>query len=139
YYRDTPLMIIGEGTNEIQRTIIARNLVDRYGERAGALTSHGADAPEHRQMVLAVRQIVEKDIAPIAQERERAGDSAASLLPQLADLGLLAAAIPASAGGLALPPAVCATLIEELARGWASLAALVMSHVVGLRALGDAP
>ena len=24
HYRDTPLMIIGEGTNEIQRTLIAR-------------------------------------------------------------------------------------------------------------------
>src|SRR2546425_8822436 len=30
-YRDTPLMIIGEGTNEIQRTIIARQLVERHG------------------------------------------------------------------------------------------------------------
>jgi alkylation response protein AidB-like acyl-CoA dehydrogenase len=30
YYRDAPLMIIGEGTNEIQRTIIARQLVSRY-------------------------------------------------------------------------------------------------------------
>ena len=29
-YRDAPLMIIGEGTNEIQRTIIARQLVKRY-------------------------------------------------------------------------------------------------------------
>src|SRR5216684_1551284 len=32
-YRDTPLMIIGEGTNEIQRTIIARQLIERHGER----------------------------------------------------------------------------------------------------------
>ncbi|MBX3024452.1 acyl-CoA dehydrogenase family protein [bacterium] len=30
FYRDAPLMIIGEGTNEIQRTIIARQLVKRY-------------------------------------------------------------------------------------------------------------
>jgi alkylation response protein AidB-like acyl-CoA dehydrogenase len=30
YYRDVPLMAIGEGTNEIQRTIIARNLINRY-------------------------------------------------------------------------------------------------------------
>ena len=30
YYRDAPLMIIGEGTNEIQRTIIARGLLQRY-------------------------------------------------------------------------------------------------------------
>ena len=30
YYRDAPLMIIGEGTNEIQRIIIARRLLDMY-------------------------------------------------------------------------------------------------------------
>ena len=30
YYRDAPLMIIGEGTNEIQRLVIARSLVQRY-------------------------------------------------------------------------------------------------------------
>jgi butyryl-CoA dehydrogenase len=30
YYRDAPLMIIGEGTNEIQRLVIARGLLDRY-------------------------------------------------------------------------------------------------------------
>ncbi len=30
YYRDAPLMIIGEGTNEIQRTIIAKQLVKKY-------------------------------------------------------------------------------------------------------------
>ena len=30
YYRDAMLMCIGEGTNEILRTVIARQLVDRY-------------------------------------------------------------------------------------------------------------
>ena len=30
YYRDAPLMIIGEGTNEIQRLVIARRLLERY-------------------------------------------------------------------------------------------------------------
>jgi alkylation response protein AidB-like acyl-CoA dehydrogenase len=30
YYRDAPLMMIGEGTNEIQRLIIARRLLERY-------------------------------------------------------------------------------------------------------------
>ena len=30
YYRDAPLMLIGEGTNEIQRLVIARGLVQRY-------------------------------------------------------------------------------------------------------------
>ncbi len=32
YYRDAPLMIIGEGTNEIQRMVIARGLLARYAE-----------------------------------------------------------------------------------------------------------
>ena len=29
YFRDAPLMIVGEGTNEIQRNVIARQLVKR--------------------------------------------------------------------------------------------------------------
>jgi butyryl-CoA dehydrogenase len=33
YYRDAPLMIIGEGTNEIQRLVIARGLLSRAAER----------------------------------------------------------------------------------------------------------
>ena len=35
YYRDAPLLMIGEGTNEIQRLVIARRLLERYAlERA---------------------------------------------------------------------------------------------------------
>jgi alkylation response protein AidB-like acyl-CoA dehydrogenase len=29
YFRDAPLMIVGEGTNEIQRNVIVRQLVKR--------------------------------------------------------------------------------------------------------------
>ena len=29
YFRDAPLMIVGEGTNEIQRNVIAKQLVKR--------------------------------------------------------------------------------------------------------------
>ncbi len=35
--RDAPLMIIGEGTNEMQRIIIARQLIERNPVYAGAL------------------------------------------------------------------------------------------------------
>jgi alkylation response protein AidB-like acyl-CoA dehydrogenase len=30
YFRDAPLMIVGEGTNEIQRDVIVRQLIKRY-------------------------------------------------------------------------------------------------------------
>jgi alkylation response protein AidB-like acyl-CoA dehydrogenase len=33
YYRDAPLMVIGEGTNEIQRLVIARGLLARAAQR----------------------------------------------------------------------------------------------------------
>ncbi len=33
YFRDAPLMIVGEGTNEIQRNVIVRRLVERSRER----------------------------------------------------------------------------------------------------------
>ena len=32
YYRDAPLMIIGEGTNEVQKLVIARRLLEKYRE-----------------------------------------------------------------------------------------------------------
>ncbi|HXW35827.1 MAG TPA: acyl-CoA dehydrogenase family protein [Acidimicrobiales bacterium] len=37
YYRDAPLMVIGEGTNEIQRLVIARGLLARADSRDSAL------------------------------------------------------------------------------------------------------
>jgi alkylation response protein AidB-like acyl-CoA dehydrogenase len=30
YYRDAPFMLVGEGTSEIQRLVIARQLLERY-------------------------------------------------------------------------------------------------------------
>ena len=33
YFRDAPLMIVGEGTNEIQRNVIVRRLVEQARER----------------------------------------------------------------------------------------------------------
>jgi alkylation response protein AidB-like acyl-CoA dehydrogenase len=34
YYGDAPLVVIGGGTNELQRLIIARNLLKKYKEEA---------------------------------------------------------------------------------------------------------
>jgi alkylation response protein AidB-like acyl-CoA dehydrogenase len=33
YYRDAPLLVIGGGTNELQRLIIARQLLEKYAIR----------------------------------------------------------------------------------------------------------
>jgi alkylation response protein AidB-like acyl-CoA dehydrogenase len=126
HYRDTPLMIIGEGTNEIQRTIIARSLLERYGERLGALTSRDGEPEERRQLVLAVRQFVEKSVVPLAGAAEA---YPAVLVGQLAELGILGATTPPEVGGLGLDAASVAMIVEELARGSAALAGIVTAQL----------
>jgi alkylation response protein AidB-like acyl-CoA dehydrogenase len=138
YYRDTPLMIIGEGTNEIQRTIIARNLVDRYGERLGALTARDAESDATREMVLAVRLFAEKEIAPIAAELDADSDRLASTVRSLGDLGVLGALAPPDLGGLGLDARTVALLLEELARASGALGALVAGHLAATAALESA-
>jgi alkylation response protein AidB-like acyl-CoA dehydrogenase len=36
YYRDAPLMVLGEGTNEIQKNVIARQLIARASRGAAS-------------------------------------------------------------------------------------------------------
>src|SRR3989337_2796482 len=99
HYRDTPLMLIGEGTNEIQRLVIARNVIERYGEQPGALTSLEGLPVERKQMVLAVRQFVEKQVVPVAHDFEAAGRNPAVIVHNMAELGGLGALIPPEYGG----------------------------------------
>jgi alkylation response protein AidB-like acyl-CoA dehydrogenase len=136
YYRDTPLMIIGEGTNEIQRTIITRNLLERYGERVGALTSREGESEDVRQMVLAVRQFVDKQVVPVARDLDSAHAHPTSLVAGLAELGILGALVDPGYGGLGLDSRTTAMIVEELARGSAALAAIVVAHLTVAHAIG---
>ena len=115
YYRDTPLMIIGEGTNEIQRTIIARSLLERYGERFGALTARDSESADVRQMVMAVRQLVDKQVVPAAQDLDNARAHPTGLVTALSNLGLLGALVDPRYGGLGLDPRTAAMIVEEIA------------------------
>ena len=124
-YRDTPLMIIGEGTNEIQRLVICRNLLDRYGERVGALITRDSEPDERRQIVHAVRQLVDKEIAPAVHDNETQGRYPAPLVAQLGELGIFGALVSPDLGGLALDLATFVMILEEVARGWATVSALV--------------
>jgi len=126
-YRDTPLMIIGEGTNEIQRLVIARQLLERFGERGGASDGEHED---RRRLVLAVRQVVDKEIVPVVPEYERDDRYPEPLMRTIANLGILGALVPPDLGGLGLDLATSAMIVEELARGWTTVAAVVATHLV---------
>src|SRR5262249_2926144 len=138
YYRDTPLMIIGEGTNEIQRTIIARSLVERYGERFGALTSREGESEDVRQMGLAGRQIADKQGGPGAQSWDGGPAQRAGRVESPGGPGSLGALADPRYGGLGLDPRTAGMIIEELARGSAALAAIVVAHLALTRAIAGA-
>jgi len=125
HYRDTPLMIIGEGTNEIQRTLIARQLLERQGEVASGDVPHA----DTRQLVLGVRQFVDRTLAPQAMEHEATHRFPNELVAALADLGVLGTLVPQDDGGLGLDLATHAMILEELARGFATAAALASAHL----------
>jgi alkylation response protein AidB-like acyl-CoA dehydrogenase len=134
-YRDAPLMIIGEGTNEIQRLIICRNLLERYGERPGALTSRDDLAEEQRHLVLAVRQAVEKDVVPVVAEHDAGRRDPESLVEQLAELGIFGALAEPEHGGLGLPLTTAAMIVEEVARGSAMLGAWLSAQLAATLAV----
>jgi alkylation response protein AidB-like acyl-CoA dehydrogenase len=134
-YRDTPLMIIGEGTNEIQRTIICKNLLQRYGERPGALVSRDGLPTEQKQMVLLVRQAVEKEVIPAVNDYEPSGAFPAPIIEKLGELGILGMLVPAEYGGLGLDIVTFAMIVEELARGWTTVAGLIASHAAAAHAI----
>ena len=138
YYRDTPLMIIGEGTNEIQRTIIARSLLERYGERFGALTSREGESEDVRQMVLAVRQFVDKQVVTAAQGLDIAHAHPSGQVAALGELGILGALADPRYGGLGLDPRTTGMIVEELARGSAALASIVVAHLALSQAIAGA-
>jgi alkylation response protein AidB-like acyl-CoA dehydrogenase len=135
HYRDTPLMIIGEGTNEIQRVLIARNLLERHGERFGALTARDDEPEDRKAIALAVRQLVDKVIAPGASAWERERRYPADLVRQLAELGLFGAVVPAEYGGLALDLRTVAVILEELGRGAVAPAAVLAAQLAAAAAL----
>ncbi|MGH7262325.1 MAG: acyl-CoA dehydrogenase family protein [Candidatus Rokuibacteriota bacterium] len=129
HYRDTPLMIIGEGTNEIQRIVIARQLLERYGEQAGPLASLEGEPEEVKRMVLAVRQFVEKHVIPVVPDYERSGRYPAELVERLRELGIFGALVSPEHGGLGLDLRTYSLILEELARGWTTLAGILTPHL----------
>ncbi|MBI4609061.1 MAG: acyl-CoA dehydrogenase family protein [Candidatus Rokubacteria bacterium] len=123
-------MIIGEGTNEIQRLVIARQLLERYGERQDALKPLEGEPPERRQLVQAIRAWVERDVIPVASRYELADEYPLEIVEKLKELGLFGATIPQEYGGLGLDYTTYAMIVEEICRGWMSVSGILNTHLI---------
>jgi alkylation response protein AidB-like acyl-CoA dehydrogenase len=95
----------------------------------------GFDATEV-SIVDAVRRFVTEAVRPNVARLEREGAYPEQLVAGMRDLGLFGIAAAEAHGGLALRLPVFAAVMEELAKGWTTLAAYVNSHSTVAYAIG---
>lgn len=84
-----------------------------------------------RQLIITeVRRFVDREVIPIAHQLEHDDSYPVELIEKLKHLGVFSATIPAAYGGLGLDFVTYVQVIEELSRGWMSLAGVVNTHVL---------
>ncbi|MDO8433912.1 MAG: acyl-CoA dehydrogenase family protein [Candidatus Binatus sp.] len=88
------------------------------------------DEVSDRDVVAAVRRFVERDVIPAASELEHNDEYPHRMVATMRELGLFGATIPAEYGGLGLSFQSYAQVMEELSRGWMSLAGVINSHLI---------
>src|SRR3954468_12306550 len=87
------------------------------------------DADE-QAIVDTVRDFVDSEVRPQAQELEHANTYPEKLIEQMKQMGVFGLAIPEPYGDLQVSAPCYALVTEELARGWMSLAGAMGGHTV---------
>ncbi|WP_304110015.1 acyl-CoA dehydrogenase family protein [Mycolicibacterium bacteremicum] len=82
------------------------------------------------EIVATVRQFVDKEIIPNAQELEHADTYPQHIVDQMRDMGLFGLMIPEEYGGLGESLLTYALCVEELARGWMSVSGVINTHFI---------
>ncbi len=88
------------------------------------------DVDVAEEMIVTLRDWVESAVIPHASEFELPDKYPTDMAHQMADFGLFGATIPSEYGGLELDNMTYARVIEELSRGWMSLAGIINSHLI---------
>ncbi|MCV7434758.1 acyl-CoA dehydrogenase family protein [Mycolicibacterium bacteremicum] len=82
------------------------------------------------EIVATVRQFVDKEIIPNAQELEHSDTYPQHIVDQMRDMGLFGLMIPEEYGGLGESLLTYALCVEELARGWMSVSGVINTHFI---------
>jgi alkylation response protein AidB-like acyl-CoA dehydrogenase len=89
--------------------------------------------PDERDIVSVVSDWVEKSVRPVARDLEHGNTYPGELIDAMKQLGVFGLAVPQAYGGSGVSSACYALAVEELARGWMSLAGAMGSHSVVAR------
>ena len=82
------------------------------------------------EIIDTLRRWVDEVVVPESSALELADEYPTAMAEQMEEFGLFGATIPESHGGLDLDHVTYARVIEELSRGWMSLAGIVNSHLI---------
>jgi alkylation response protein AidB-like acyl-CoA dehydrogenase len=83
-----------------------------------------------KEIVQTVRDFVDKDVIPIANELEHRDEYPEAIVEKMKEIGLFGIKIPEEYGGLGEPLTTYALVVVELARGWMSLSGILNTHFI---------
>ncbi len=86
---------------------------------------------EQRAITEMVRQFVDEQVIPIAEEHDHEDKFPEGVVDQMRELGLFGVTIPEEYGGMGLDLTTYAMIVEELSRGWISISGIVNTHFIG--------
>jgi alkylation response protein AidB-like acyl-CoA dehydrogenase len=110
----------------------------RFEEHAQVSARQGSNAlstldilsADEKLAVKTVRDFVDKAVKPVVRDLEHSNTYPEALIEQMKELGIFGLAIPEEYGGTPVSTPCYVLIVEELARGWMSLAGAMGGHSV---------
>src|SRR5664279_1163238 len=119
------------------RTCSEPVLIREERDAVAAVIDRELPSSEAADLLDLVRDLVQRELAPRADEAEATGSFPREVFAQLGGLGLLSLPYPERFGGGDQPAVVYLQVLEELARGWATVALDVSVHVLACSAVAE--
>ena len=85
---------------------------------------------DQRDILDAVREFVDNEIIPVANELEHADEYPQAIVDQLKEMGVFGLMIPEEYGGLGESLLTYALVVEEIARGWMPVSGVINTHFI---------
>ncbi len=85
---------------------------------------------DQRDILAAVREFVDNEIIPVANELEHADEYPQAIVDGLKEMGVFGLMIPEEYGGLGESLLTYALVVEEIARGWMSVSGVINTHFI---------
>jgi alkylation response protein AidB-like acyl-CoA dehydrogenase len=85
---------------------------------------------EQQELLKLVREFVDEQIIPVAQELEHADEYPTKIVEGMKEMGIFGLMIPEEYGGLGESLLTYALCVEEIARGWMSVSGIINTHFI---------